>query len=200
LALDAATSGTTTFIQLRKAGTGYGNFGVAGAGGALISDSVANDIVFEKAGGGSIRLSGDGGNTGILLNASNAVTLGATGGTQTHSIIGSTVHTRFITIQRLDVASAATITALDSSRSFVKLTGATATALQGITAGVDGQKLTLVNLTGANLTVQNENAGATAANRITTMTGADIATTANGSAEFIYDTGSSRWLCVYVTP
>lgn len=100
---------------------------------------------------------------------------------------------------RADVASAATITALASTRSFVKLTGSTATALQGITAGVDGQKLTLVNLTGANLTVANENAGATAANRITTMTGADVVTTANGAAEFIYDTGSSRWICLYVT-
>jgi len=100
---------------------------------------------------------------------------------------------------RFDVASAATITSLDSSRSFVKLTGSTITALQGITAGVDGQKLTLVNLTNANLTVANENAGATAANRITTMTGADVVTTGNGAAEFIYDTGSSRWICLYVT-
>lgn len=101
--------------------------------------------------------------------------------------------------QRLDVASAATITALSSAQGFIKLTGSTATALQGITAGKDGQRLTLVNLTGANLTVQNENAGATAANRITTMTGADVATTTNGAAEFIYDTGSSRWICLYVT-
>lgn len=100
---------------------------------------------------------------------------------------------------RADVASAATITALSSAKSFVKLTGSTITALQGITAGVDGQRLTLVNLTGANLTVAHENAGATAANRITTMTGADVVTTANGAAEFIYDTGSSRWICLYVT-
>lgn len=105
-----------------------------------------------------------------------------------------------IAFAREDVASAATITALSSSRNFVKLTGATATALQGITAGIDGQRLTVVNLTGANLTVQNENAGATAANRITTMTGADVATTANGAAEFVYDTGSSRWICLYVSP
>jgi frataxin-like iron-binding protein CyaY len=100
---------------------------------------------------------------------------------------------------REDVASAATITALSSSRNFVKLTGSTATALQGITAGIDGQRLIVVNLTGANMTVQNENAGATAANRITTMTAADIATTTNGVAEFVYDTGSSRWICLYVT-
>lgn len=104
-----------------------------------------------------------------------------------------------IATNRLDVASAATITALSCANSFVKLTGATATALQGITAGVDGQRLTLVNLTGSNLTVQHENAGASASARITTMTGADVATTANGAAEFIYDTGSSRWICLDVT-
>ena len=100
---------------------------------------------------------------------------------------------------RFDVASAATITALNSTRSFVKLTGATATSLQGITAGIDGQGLRLVNLTGQNMTVANENAGATAADRITTMTGADVLTTANGAAEFVYDTGSSRWICLFVT-
>lgn len=100
---------------------------------------------------------------------------------------------------RADVASAATITALASTNGFVRLTGATATSLQGITAGVDGQVLRLFNNTAANMTIQHENAGATAANRITTMTGADIATTANGFAEFIYDTGSSRWICMYVS-
>jgi hypothetical protein len=100
---------------------------------------------------------------------------------------------------RADVASAATITALSSAKSFIKLTGSTITSLQGIQLGVDGQRLTLVNLTGQNLTIAHENAGATAANRITTMTGADVTTTANGAAEFIYDTGSSRWICLYVT-
>jgi hypothetical protein len=100
---------------------------------------------------------------------------------------------------RADVASASTITALSSTNGFVKLTGSTATSLQGITAGINGQRLTIVNLTAANLTVANENAGASAANRITTMTGADVATTANGTAEFIYDTGTSRWICLYVT-
>lgn len=104
-----------------------------------------------------------------------------------------------LALSRFDVASAATITALDSTRSFVKLTGATATTIQGITAGVDGQRLVIVNLTGSNMTIANENAGATAANRITTMTGADVVTTGNGSAELVYDTGSSRWICLYVT-
>jgi hypothetical protein len=147
--------------------------------------------------------------TNILLNALSAGTLGNAQIADNTSYSGdwfinstSTNKSSFtgaLATVRADVASAATITALASTRSFVKLTGSTITALQGIAAGVDGQRLTLVNLTGANLTVANENAGATAANRITTMTGADVVTTANGASEFIYDTGSSRWICLYVT-
>lgn len=104
-----------------------------------------------------------------------------------------------ICTNRLDVASAATITALSSANTLVKLTGVTATTIQGITAGADGQHMKIINLTGANMTIANENAGATAANRITTMTGADVATTGNGAAELVYDTGSSRWICTFVT-
>lgn len=133
------------------------------------------------------------------LSAAGAWTLGAAAGTQTHVINGSSSQTRFQALARFDVASAATIAALNSTRSFVKLTGSTATTIQGIAAGVDGQRLTVVNLTGQNMTVSHENGSATAADRITTMTGADVVTTANGAAEFVYDTGSSRWICLYVT-
>lgn len=101
--------------------------------------------------------------------------------------------------QRADVASTATISALSSTNGFVRLTGSTATDLQGITAGIDGQVLRLFNNSGQTLTIRNESGSATAANRITTMTGADITTTGNGFAEFIYDTGTSRWIAMYVT-
>lgn len=150
--------------------------------------SLANITYFYNAG----TLSG-------IIDASSKFTIGASGGTQTHDINGSTSQTRFQALQRFDVASAATISALDSTRSFVKLTGSTATTIQGITAGVDGQRLTIVNLTGQNMTISNENGSASAANRITTLTGADITTTADGAAELVYDTGSSRWICLYVT-
>lgn len=100
---------------------------------------------------------------------------------------------------RIDTASAATITALTSTTGFQKLTGSTATSIQGIVAGIDGQQLTVCNLTGQNMTIAHENAGATAANRITTLTGADVVTTGNGAAEFIYDTSTARWICLYVT-
>lgn len=97
-------------------------------------------------------------------------------------------------------ASAASITTLTSDRSYVRLTGSTATSLHGISAGLlDNQRLLLVNFTGSNLTIKHESGSATAANRITTMTGTDIATTGNGAAEFVYDTTTARWICLWVS-
>jgi hypothetical protein len=40
----------------------------------------------------------------------------------------------------------------------------------------------------------------TAANRIYTMTAADVTITARGSAQFIYDSGASRWVLFSVNP
>jgi len=104
-----------------------------------------------------------------------------------------------LAIARLDVASAASIAALSNANGFVRLTGATATTILGIAAGINGQRMTIVNLTGANMTTAHEDVGASAANRITTMTGANVLTTGNGTAEFVYDTGLSRWINTFVT-
>lgn len=107
-----------------------------------------------------------------------------------------------IATTRVNVASTATIAALASTNSYVKLTGSTATDLQGIAAGVNGQRLVLTNLTGQNLTIRNQSASAASGNKITTMTGADVVTTGNGSAEFIYDTDASpaEWTCIWTNP
>lgn len=103
-----------------------------------------------------------------------------------------------ISTSRLNVASTATIASLASSNGFVKLTGSTATDLQGIAAGVDGQQIVLYNATGQTLTIRNQSASAASGAKITTMTGADLTTTGNGSAIFIYDTNASpaEWVVV----
>ncbi len=98
-----------------------------------------------------------------------------------------------------EVASAAAVNDLAVTSSFVKLTGSTATTLSGVAAGKDGQRLTIWNPTGANLTIKHQGTASVAANRIITCTGADVATTADGAAELIYDSGASRWICLYVT-
>lgn len=124
------------------------------------------------------------GSFGINLSTANA-----------HSILAPLCH------QRLNVASAATIASLSSAQGFVKLTGSTATDLQGIAAGKDGQVLRVWNATGQNLTIRNASASAASGEKITTCTGADVVTTANGFAEFIYDTDASPavWVCAYVS-
>lgn len=63
----------------------------------------------------------------------------------------------------------------------------------------DGKHLFILNLTGQNMTIAHESGtDPTAANRIYTMTGADIATTGNGVAEFLYNPSSNRWVCVHL--
>jgi|LakMenEpi12Oct12_1017442.scaffolds.fasta_scaffold01614_1 hypothetical protein len=99
-----------------------------------------------------------------------------------------------VSVTRADIPSASTINALSSDTSYVKFTGSTATTLNGITAGRDGQILMLWNNTGQNMTVTHESASASAANRIVTATGSNFVTTGNGSAFFIYDAGLSRWM------
>lgn len=99
-----------------------------------------------------------------------------------------------------NVASAASITNMAVLTSFVRLTGSTATTLHGIHADTFSKTFWLYNLTGQTLTIKNQSATeGTAANRIITMTGADITTTGDGAAFFQYDTTQSRWICLFFT-
>lgn len=126
-----------------------------------------------------------------------------TGATNNWSIYTGTAPSSFhgaICTQKNDVSSTASITALDSVHSFVKLTGSTATTLHGITAGKDGQRLTLFNNSGQVLTIKHQSGTAAAADQITTMTAADVVTVGNGCADFIYDVTDSKWINVSVNP
>jgi microcystin-dependent protein len=64
-----------------------------------------------------------------------------------------------------------------------------------IPAGVDGQKLTLANVTGVAILV-NDETGGTAANRIRTGTGGQISFGINATLDLIYDSTSARWRVV----
>lgn len=75
------------------------------------------------------------------------------------------------------------------------LTGAL-TSLSGITSVTGAQPLILVNKTGGDVTVKNEDATATAANRIITGTSLDLTLKNGASLWAIYDTTSSRWRIV----
>lgn len=99
-----------------------------------------------------------------------------------------------LAIRRTDVATAATIASLASATGFVKFTGATATALQGVGSGFDGKQIMIYNGSSAVVTVKNQNASAAAADRIITSTGGDFPLSAGQSVTLVYDSNQSRWV------
>lgn len=84
--------------------------------------------------------------------------------------------------------------------SFIKIIGPTAAfSISGFTGGVDGKILTVVNLTGFDMTIVNHIGGASAlANRIVTMTGADITTIGIGTVTMQYSAADNRWMVIAV--
>lgn len=82
--------------------------------------------------------------------------------------------------------------------SYVRVAGPTGVFnVTGIAGGVNGKVVVLYNSTSQNMTITNE-ATSTAANRILTGTGADIATTGTGSVTLIYSSTDSRWIVIAV--
>lgn len=81
--------------------------------------------------------------------------------------------------------------------SFVKIEGPnSAFIITGIQNGSDGKILTLLNLTGQNMTIANLSGLSAADNRINTLTGSDISTTANGSVTLQYSIADNRWMLI----
>ena len=83
--------------------------------------------------------------------------------------------------------------------SFVRITGPTsAFTITGVSSEAwgspNGRMLYLFNSTAQNMTVANESASSTAANRIITGSGADIVTTGTGVVQMIYSAPDSRWI------
>ena len=97
-----------------------------------------------------------------------------------------------------DTATTATINALANTQSVTVLTGSTATALNGITAGFLGQQITIVNNASAAITINNNSASASAGNKILLLNGNSITLPASirATATFTYTTVSATnfWL------
>ena len=82
------------------------------------------------------------------------------------------------------------------NKSFIRVTGPTgAFSISGITkpTNPDGRVVILYNTTSQNMTITN-NATSTAANRILTNTGSDVATTGTGIVSLIYSVTDARWI------
>ena len=83
-------------------------------------------------------------------------------------------------------------------KSFARITGPSAVFnITGIQGGADGKIAILYNTTAYAMTITN-NATSTAANRILTNTGSDVATTGTGIVSLIYSVTDSRWILLSV--
>lgn len=83
---------------------------------------------------------------------------------------------------------------------FARITGPTgAFSVSGFVSLVELQRLTIYNSTSQNMTITND-ATSSAANRILTLTGADVVLTGASSATFVYSTTDLRWILVGTQP
>jgi hypothetical protein len=80
-----------------------------------------------------------------------------------------------------------------SQKSYFSFTGASAVTVTGFANGSDGKLLYILNKTGTQLTINNNDTGSSAANRILTGTGAAISVENNASLILIYDAATSLW-------
>jgi len=94
---------------------------------------------------------------------------------------------------RSDVAGANPINAL-TYNPLIKITGATATFINGITSGTDGKRVVIHNGTSQILTFNHQSGSASAADRLKLPGSIALQVAIDSSVEFIYDTNQSRWV------
>jgi hypothetical protein len=129
-------------------------------------------------------------NAGIVL-ASNNTERGRMTGGGTWQLAAATGHQTLAT-------SPAQLTANQNDYNpgtgvYFRLSSDASRDITGIANGVDGRRITLVNVGTNDIVLKNNDAGSTAANRLLTGTGADVTLGADDSAELIYDATTSRW-------
>jgi hypothetical protein len=142
--------------------------------------------------------------TGYYTEAeSDATFVAKAGGTMSGMLtMSNTARMKFIPLEDSAITGAGNHTLNSNNAVFVKLdTLAAAGNLSGITGGEAGRFLIIYNSSTAHsLTIKHDDSNATATNRIYTMTAADVALTARGSAMFLYDGDDDRWIVISVNP
>jgi alpha-tubulin suppressor-like RCC1 family protein len=92
-----------------------------------------------------------------------------------------------------NVATAASIAALDATYVGVEMTGATATDIQGINAAQNSLVVTIHNRSTASVTLKHENTSASSANRLKLPNSVDYVIIAQGTATLYYCSTDTRW-------
>jgi hypothetical protein len=76
---------------------------------------------------------------------------------------------------------------------FFRISSDAARNITGILGGTDNRTIYISNVGAFTITLQDQNAGSTAANRIITGTGADVALATDDNAILKYDVLTNRW-------
>jgi hypothetical protein len=142
--------------------------------------------------------------TGYYTEAeSDATFVAKAGGSMTGALsLTNAAQLKFVPLEDSAITGAGNHTLNSNNAVFVKLGSLSAAGnLSGITGGAAGRFLIIYNSSTAHsLTIKHDDSNATATNRIYTMTAADVALTARGSAMFIYDGDDDRWIVISVNP
>lgn len=140
-----------------------------------------------------LQVNNSSGNPALFISQGGAVGFGTVNPAVEADVAGA------LAIRRGDV----TLTAGNNNdialggATFVKLSGPSAAfAVTGFAGGSDGRLLYLYNATSQAMTIRNNNTGSAAANRILTLTGADVTLRAGAQsfASFIYDAAQNLWV------
>lgn len=177
-------AGPGDYFSISRYSAGWSTLATFDANGLLVLGAApsAPGATEVKIGGGELKVGATTASTSTITGA-----LTVDGGVG----VAEQVTARRGAVATATISTTGVITALSSSDGFARLTGA-AQDIQGIAApGGEAQLLTLycVNAT----TLRHENAGASAANRIASDTGADISVSAGKTVQLIYDPTSARW-------
>lgn len=101
----------------------------------------------------------------------------------------------FLTDRGADNATAGTLTNVSTAgTSFLRFTAAT--VINSFAGGVTGKHLLITNANSVSVSILNESAAGTAANRIITGTTVDITLAAGASLFLVYDDSAQRWRVV----
>lgn len=157
---------------------------IATSGLELMNGATRTGLVFQS--GGNFVIASATGAAQLILDGQAT---GGNGQVLTTGITGQTV-------QAMSTIANGANNNVTLSQSWARITGPTgAFSISGFTAGFVGAKIFLFNTTAQAMTITNEGASSTAANRITTLTGADVVLAASvSSAIFTYDVTSARWI------
>lgn len=82
---------------------------------------------------------------------------------------------------------------LSTTATVYRISGSSTPIINGIVAGADGRQISIINIGGTSITINHQNASATAANRFILKAAGAATLATDGMITFIYDGTTARW-------